>query len=214
MQQYIGLLLLIVPGFIVRIILESLTSCKSIKSDFDKTVTALIYNLPIMFINYLIIYYWCKIDTIPELILKFNSLLFISKFVIVTFLITLCFAVTWSFIESKLMTKIINQLRKFNKLNDVEHRVDVWDVFLNDGTKMKAISIIKNEREIIKGFVRKWSLDGTEDNEILVEKQDVFKDFPQLFDEVDKVYYNISKDIMIKEYSLEKLYSKLEKDES
>lgn len=204
MQQYLAMILIIAPGFLVRTIHEDLTWDRVVKSDFEKTIISLIYSIPIFAINFLIL--WCyKIKTINELIEKFNSVSFIFKYAILTIVSSLVFIGVWSIIYPNIAFKIVNLIRDKRNLNIIDERPTAWDAFINDGQKFKAVRIVKSGKEIGKGFVSKWNFKDGNEKEICLEKEKVFDLFPNAFDEVESTYYNFDKDLIISKYNLEKL---------
>lgn len=207
MQQYIAILLLIVPGFIIRIIKDILVPGDRIKSDFEKTVLALIYGIPVFLVNYIVLVNKVKITTVSELIQKFNSLGFIVKFALLTLGVTMIMSLLISFIDSISMLKIINFIRvKFGE-HEIARGQSVWNTFWAEGHPYKAVEIYKGDKLITRGFRYKWTTNPDEDKEVVLEAGDIFDAHIDWFDVVDKTYYNINKDIMIKEYNLDKLYS-------
>lgn len=207
MKEYIATLLLIAPGFIVRIIKDILIPGDKTKSDFEKTVLSLIYGIPVFLINYIVLEYRLKIDSILDLTVKFNSLSFIVKFAILTLITTIIVALVISFLNSKLMLKIINLIRgKFGE-HEIGRGQSVWNAFWAEGQPYKAVAIYKGDKLVTRGFRYKWTTSADEDKEIVLEAEDIFNAHEDWFNVVDKTYYNVNTDITIKEYNLDKLYS-------
>lgn len=206
MQQYVSILLFIVPGFLMRMIHERLVTKENIKSDFEKTVMSLIYSVPILILSYVIVSAKCGIKTVTDLMNKFNSLLFVSKYASLVVILTLLVTVVWSILSPRFTTILINWLRKLNKYDEIGIRPTTWDEFMSDG--VKAIGIYQNEILIARGFIKNWNLNLDDDRELSLEFEDVMIDNPECFGDVKCTYYNLSKNIIIKEYNLDKLYSK------
>ncbi|MFZ5968397.1 MAG: DUF6338 family protein [Bacillota bacterium] len=209
MEEYIGLLLLITPGFLVQFLHKKFTTGSKNKSDFDKTINSLLYSVIILFINYLVISVFTTIETITDFKSRVNSFNFITKYIALTFASTIFFSVIWGLLHPKLTTKVINRIRRLNKLNKIEEKGIVWDIFLNDSSKHRAVKIYKGGQEVAKGFIKNWSFPQNEEQELILEMDDIMDAHSDCFDKIERVYYNLDKDILIKEYNLEKLYSRL-----
>ncbi|MTI56141.1 DUF6338 family protein [Geosporobacter ferrireducens] len=208
MEQSIALLLLITPGFLVRYLHKKFTSGDKNKSDFDKIIYSLLYSIVILFFNYFILINFSTVKTFLDFKIKTESLEFVVKYIALTFITTLIFSSIWSFVHPKWTIKLINFIRNRNGLNNLDERGIPWDIFFNNKNTNQAISISKNGIEIAKGFVKHWSFPQNEEMELILEFEDIFHAHPECFDTVEKTYYNVDKDILIKEYNLEKLYSK------
>ena len=53
MENYVAILLLIIPGFIAKSVYNSLISEKKTKSEFNETISALLFSVSIIFLNYI-----------------------------------------------------------------------------------------------------------------------------------------------------------------
>lgn len=205
MQQYLAMILIISPGFLVRSIHEDLTWNRVVKSEFEKTIISLIYSVPVFTINFIVLYSNFNIKTINELVKKFDSIDFILKYGLLTILSSMVFIIIWSIIYPNITFKIVNYIRVKRKFNTLDERPTAWEAFINDKQKFKVVRISKNGKEIGKGFVSKWNFQEGNEKELCLEKEKIFDLFPDLFDEVESTYYNIDKDLIISKYNLEKL---------
>ncbi|MBU5268911.1 hypothetical protein [Clostridium cochlearium] len=172
----------------------------------------MIDGIPILLCNFIVILLLTDIRNFSELLLSFDRITFVIKYILLTLASTVSVSIFWSFISPIETNKVINFIRKKKNLDEIGVRSTTWDEFFNDGSEFKAIAIYKNGKEITKGFLKNWNLDPQDDKEILLEREEVFEEHPECFETIEKNYYNASKDILIKEYNLDKLYSKLDEN--
>ncbi|MBU3174576.1 DUF6338 family protein [Clostridium estertheticum] len=212
MQQYISILLFIVPGFLMRMIHEKLVTKENIKSDFEKTIMSLIYGIPILMLSYMVVYFHCGVKTVTNLISKFDSLSFTFNYAGLLVGLTLIVSIIWSILSPRLTTKLINLLRWVNHYPRIGLKPTAWDEFTSSKSKKgnKAIAIYQNDKLIARGFLKNWNLNPEDDKELTLEDEDIMIAHPECFEDVEITYYNLSKNIFMKEYNLDKLYSKLE----
>lgn len=211
MEQYISLLILITPGFIVRYLHKKLTSGEKEKSDFNKTIISLIYSIPILFINFIIILIFTDIETFTDFINNFKLISFAISYMMLTLGTVFFFTLAWSYIHPRYTTKVINIIRESNGLSKIAEKKTVWDMFIDNGSRNQALSIYKNGKEIAKGFKKHWSCPQNIEQEILLEFEDIIDEHSECFKKIERIYYNIDKDIMIKEYNLDEFYDKAQK---
>lgn len=84
MEELIGILLIVSPGFIVKKLKDLLVAKEEIKTDVENTIVSIIYSIPILIINLIILMIIYKVKTIQEITSKFSDISFILIYVIVT----------------------------------------------------------------------------------------------------------------------------------
>ena len=77
MEELIGILLIVSPGFIVKKLKDLLVAKEEIKTDVENTIVSIIYSIPILIINLIILMIIYKVKTIQEITSKFSDISFI-----------------------------------------------------------------------------------------------------------------------------------------
>ncbi len=216
MKDFILILLLVSPGFLARAITANLSSKGETKSEFDKTVTSLIYSLPINVINLLILKLLFGYSTIGQIYNKFNEIQFTLKYILLTIIITIVLSVVLEFLNGTVILLFINIIR--NLLGHEKRSINYcgWDEFFefDKQQKFKAIKIFKGETEILKGFVRNSTFSNEDDKEVITEYPDLFIRHKECFNLIKQEYYNPKLDLRIQEYDLTEFIKKLNNIES
>lgn len=198
MEELIGLLLVVSPGFLVRKIKDSIFAKDEVKTDVENTIVSILYSIPILIINLIIVRFICKTPSIKDVILKFDSVEFILKYSLLTVITTMIFSnILIKYLYNK-NNIILNKLRK--KVGESERTTSInpWQDFFKTQDEM-PIRILKNKDIISEGFVKHWDVDGLSDKDIVLEHSELMKDNPQCFTKVKKTYYNFKSDIVIQE---------------
>ncbi|NFI53443.1 hypothetical protein FDB50_10400 [Clostridium botulinum] len=213
MKEYILILLLVSPGFLLRTIMANISSKGETKSEFDKTVASLIYSLPINIVNLLILKYQFKYLTISQIYKKFDETQFILKYVLLTIVITILISVVLEFLSRSIILKCINTIRKFFGNEEKSKNYCGWDEFFEfeKNQEFKAIKMFKGEREVLKGFVKNSTFSNDEDKEVIVEYSDLFAEYKECFKLIKQEYYNPKLDLRIQEYDLEEFNKEFNK---
>jgi hypothetical protein len=207
MEAYIALLLMIVPGFIAETIYRSLNRDIKYDSTLQETVTALMYNMPILAITCLVLIPIYKYKNVADFKAQFNNIDFVLVYIIITLIISIAMGFLWNMFEPK-VSNFINSIRKNENKNEIENSEGVWDIVFNDG-KQHAILIEKDGRECTKGFIKKLSQPQNL-REMYVENADLMNSCKEYFSDVKGVYIDFDKNIKITEYDLTKLYNSME----
>ena len=83
MEELIGILLIVSPGFIVKKLKDLLVAKEEIKTDVENTIVSIIYSIPILIINLIILMIIYKVKTIQEITSKFSDISFILIYVMI-----------------------------------------------------------------------------------------------------------------------------------
>lgn len=203
MEKYLSIIILIAPGFIIRKITELLVSKKQNYSDFEKTIISLLYGIPVIVINIILINFSYKIESITVLINNLNNINFIFYYLgISSVSITICTILT-VVLSKKTWIKIINCFRRLFKSPELGENNTPWEEFFEDlgnPNYNMPVEIIKDDKVISKGFIKNWDLDGLNDKDIVLEYCDEYEKAKDFIKEVKRVYYNPKCGIIIKEY--------------
>lgn len=202
MENYFAILVFITPGFIIRKINEAFISKNKLMSDLEKTIISLLYGIPVLIINLVVLRFYYKIKTISEIISYIANLDFIFKYLFITLIsIFICNMVT--FFINKYSTKVINKIRKFFNMPLISSNQTPWEDFfknLGDENYNMPVEIIKDGKIVSRGFVKHWDLDGKSDKDIVLEYCDQFEEAKEYIKEVKNVYYDTKNNLLLKEY--------------
>ena len=112
MEELIGILLIVSPGFIVKKLKDLLVAKEEIKTDVENTIVSIIYSIPILIINLIILMIIYKVKTIQEITSKFSDISFILIYVIVTLISIVLVGYGLIFFSKKVNNDILNKVRK------------------------------------------------------------------------------------------------------
>lgn len=210
MEEYIAILLLVAPGFLSKSLYDWINSGVKESSEFQRTIIAIVNSIPILGLNLLVIYRYTTIENIDQLLKNVKDIKMLLMYIFLTLVSTIIFTLIWSELHPRLTIKLVNKLRRGKGYSEIEEQRAVWDCMFNNDKENHAISISKNNVEVARGFVKSWSFPQNEEKEILLENKEIMDNNPECFEEEECIYYNLDKEILIKEYSLDKLHSKLD----
>lgn len=200
MEKYIALLIFVVPGFLARYFIDEFLEKDEIKSELEKTLTSLIYGLPIWIISLLIIVFFMDIDSVTKFKESLNSLVFILEYITVTFISTLLFSICILIFEFKFKVpttkKILNLINPDKKIADEEN---CWKEFLKQKPDGKILGVFKGNEEIATGVLKHNSPNNCNRSELILIKISLTESVKESL-EVDKIYIDIKNDIILKEY--------------
>ena len=219
--------LFIIPGSIVNIILDRFfPKSKKEKSDFEKTIHAIIYSSVIIFINLVIMNKVKNINvsTFTDLQEMLSDITFFIEYIVLTFISSILFVIIKGIYE-KIELSIVNIIRKLKKLPTESKFATIWDeLFENKDIDLSDtyITIIKDGKIISQGCLKTHSPPNLENRELLLIGTKDFKAFlkndirleddEKLLDIVDKEYYNLNTGVLIRFYNNTKLINYLNED--
>lgn len=209
MENYIVLLLLIVPGYIAQLVNSVFSDRNNLKSKFEETIDALIFSIFILLGNYIVISLFRKLYSLNELWLKFSTTTFVIKYIFLTVFMSVFIGCIWTIIYPKIEKRIINNIRvKFLHKNEITFATTTWTLAFDDG-KQHAVYIEKDGKEYAKGFIKHIRRIGDKTKEIYLEGEDIIENNKNLFEEYKGIYLEFNSGIKIREYDLKKYNDKI-----
>lgn len=214
-----------IPGFTAEMLEDRIFGkITKEKSDFDKTVSAIIYSSFIILLNLTIMskFFNIKINTFESLVAKLMNIQFFIKYVILTFAVCILFIFIKKYIWDFVVRVCINIWRKINKLPKETRFSTVWEeIFENPKEPImnKIISIEKDGDLITCGVLARYStqngkkkefllIETSETAEYLEADKELDKD-EKLLSKIDMEYYDQESGHLIKFYNTNKLYEYL-----
>lgn len=207
METYIALLLMIVPGFIAREVYDKLNNERNQTNKFEETIIALIFSVFVLGLNFLLlivvhIIIVRKLSDVRNLFSQFNSISFTLMYIGITIIFSIIVGFTWHLLSPILQT-ITDIIRKHEGKNEIIFAPSVWDLKFDDGNN-HAICVIKDNKEIAKGFIGKLG-HSVNSKEMYLEGTSYIDALPEYFEDIKAMYVNIDSSFVIAEYNLEKL---------
>ncbi|PVE17640.1 hypothetical protein DDA98_03360 [Clostridium perfringens] len=202
MENYFAILVFITPGFIIRKINEAFISKNKLMSDLEKTIISLLYGIPVLIINLVVLRFYYKINTVSEIIFYMGNLDFIFKYLFIT-LISIFICNIAIILVNKISIKFINKIREFLDMPLISSNQTPWEDFfkcLGNKDYNMPVEIIKDGKILSRGFIKHWDLDGKSDKDIVLEYCDQFEEAKEYIKEVKNVYYDAKNNLLIKEY--------------
>ena len=203
MEELIGILLIVSPGFIVKKLKDMLIAKEKIETDVENTIVSIIYSIPILVVNLIILMFIYKIKTIQDITSKFIDLKFILTYVIVSLISIIIVGYGLIFFSKKINKDILNKFRKVIDEPERTNSLNPWQDFFKVEENM-PIRIFKGGELITQGFVKHWDVDGLDEKDIVLEYQEGMKENPQCFKRVKTTYYSVINDVVIQELYFDK----------
>ena len=203
MEELIGILLIVSPGFIVKKLKDMLIAKEKIETDVENTIVSIIYSIPILVVNLIILMFIYKIKTIQDITSKFSDLKFILTYVIVSLISIIIVGYGLIFFSKKINKDILNKVRKVIDEPERTNSLNPWQDFFKVEENM-PIRIFKGGELITQGFVKHWDVDGLDEKDIVLEYQEGMKENPQWFKRVKTTYYSVINDVVIQELYFDK----------
>ena len=203
MEELIGILLIVSPGFIVKKLKDMLIAKEKIETDVENTIVSIIYSIPILVVNLIILMFIYKIKTIQDITSKFSDLKFILTYVIVSLISIIIVGYGLIFFSKKINKNILNKVRKVIDEPERTNSLNPWQDFFKVEENM-PIRIFKGGELITQGFVKHWDVDGLDEKDIVLEYQEEMKENPQCFKRVKTTYYSVINDVVIQELYFDK----------
>lgn len=202
MDNYLALLLFIVPGFVAYQIENILNDEKEILDNFKITLIALVYNIFIMFGCYIVFLNFESIDygiTFSELSDKFQSCTFFIHYITFSLLISIVMGITWYYLK-KIYYWIMNYFRIKEGKNEFCYKATVLDECFNDGED-HLVKIIYDDK-VIRGWIGCFC---SKSKEFYINRADEFIESLEKTDVGIKykgVYIDNQNHLVIQEYDL------------
>lgn len=199
METYLALFLLIMPGYLAKIVNGHLCDNIDTNDKFKITMEALLYDAVIIPIVYFLLHFWTS--DIDNIHLYFSNMGNTMVYGAVAIVISILTGIAWKWGLLKYQN-FINWIRDREKDNIITIGKSVFNIRFNDG-KVHLVEIYKNGDLIGSGYLSNMYFDN---REIMLE------DAKEVFDLLDKcngkeykaIYLDIASGIMIKELNMEK----------
>lgn len=196
----IAILMFIIPGVIAEKISNrmDMPSAQN-KSEFGELINGILLSIPIVIIVGFILSICKGLATITDFITEFNNIGFLLIFVVLTIILAVIIGMAKGLFKDKTI-KLVNLFRRKIKKIDIDDKSCWRHTFLEDN-KSKYVEIIVDGKPY-KGYVDHYSLPN-EEKEIVIHTPEEWKYYPEAeskFTKVNKVYINIEKSIVIKDY--------------
>lgn len=230
MEQIITLILFAFPGIFINLIFkEFLPQNRGERSQYEKTTIAFIFSFFVLGLNIFIMNFIFRIkeNKVSLLLNDFGSISFLFKYIGLTFVTSIIIAIAWKGVEY-IKLKIINCIRKLNKLPITTKFPSVWDEILynkkNPIPRDQYISIHKDGKTIAQGLIALSSPINDKEIEFKLICTNEFikylendKELPtaeKIFGKIDYEYFNVENNTLIKFYNNKKIIELLELYES
>jgi len=201
MENYIGMLMLVVPGFIVYSIYKHFGSTQEVKSNFEITMLSLFYSVFVLFIL------WSAIslagisqtDDIKEIFKTPKGVAIYSFF---SLLVSCIVGGLFVCIKPK-YNKLVNFFRKKAGQNNITLGGIVFEKVFNDG-KPHLVEIYKEDKMLMRGLLAEMAYQQKE--LLIVENEEKLS--PYMNDEgkplkYKNVYMDYANNLIIKEINTE-----------
>lgn len=228
-EAVIVAVIFLIPGFMVHELDNRLYS-KEHGDDFEieKVINALILSLVsvLVTIGILNIFNIENIKSIKDLTEKIGEFDFIFKYIAIV-LISIPITEGIYVLYRKIMLRFVNIFYKLQGREIVEReQKNGWEfIFENKDININdyCIEIVKNGSTITKGYIKGYSSASKKNKELTFESTNEFDEFfkadenkpteEKMFSKIDFEHYDISNDLLIKFYNLEKLNAYLDEYE-
>lgn len=204
MDNYIAILLLVVPGFISRKIYGNLVDLQPAKDNFEETTYSLIFSafniLGIYIIFYLVSWYDgdLRFLTKTNIMNSFNNPRFVATYAIMALLSSLLIAFIWKMIHPGYIY-FINYFRKKSRKNELSASDSVFhDSFNDDETHW--VEICKDDKVLIRGVILRMDRENGE--YYLLDAEENFQVFTNEEGKIKRYkgcYFDAKNNIIIRE---------------
>lgn len=204
-----AILLLILPGVLTEKIVRFCGSAneEEKQSDFKSTMNGILYSLPIMLFVGAIVDYFEGLDSIPEIFDAFSSIRFVMVFAVMSVTTSIIFGIVIAWFKRKYQNPIRAFVQKkiFRK-NILTSEDTCWESFFSSRDSM-YLEVIR-DGESYFGFHTQFSLND-EEKELILHPIKYLDHYPEeeirpLFQDVNRIFINFEKNIVIKDYDTTK----------
>ncbi len=172
METYIALFLLIMPGYLAKIVNGHLCDNIDTSDKFRLTMEAMLYDSAIMPIVYVLLHFWTsEIDNVKLFFSNMgNTMVYGTCAIIISILVGIAWK--WLLLAYQLVVNFI----RGDDGNEITIGKSIYDINFNDG-KVHLVEVYKEGNLICRGYLSKMYFDN---KEILLE------DAEEVFDEMEK----------------------------
>lgn len=193
-SEYLGILLFVAPGFVCRSFYAYLNGGGREENSLYLTLSSLLYSVWILLLNYLMLYPAFRFTTFTEILKKFDNIIFILCYLLITIISSVVISSIWNFIHPALTVPLINDIRKKQGKGKMGV-TPLWDSFLNDPQHQLAI-VRKDQLVIAKGVIEKLSSACNGRKELVLLPSDKIKDdYPA--EDLKEIYVDCEQGLVI-----------------
>lgn len=198
METYIALFLLIMPGYLARIVSGHLCDNINTSDKFRLTMEALLYDAAIMPIVYSVLHFWTS--EIDDAKLFFSNTGNVMVYGACAIAISVLVGVSWKWILS-VYQRFINYIRKKSCDNEITIGKSIYDINFNDG-EVHLVEVFKDEKLIGRGYISGMYFDNKEI--LLADAEDIFNELEENAGEKSykHVYIDFGNGFTIKEINI------------
>ena len=182
METYIALFLLIMPGYLAKIVNGHLCDNINTSDKFRLTMEALLYDAAIMPVVYSLLHFWTA--DIENVKLFFSNMGNVMVYGACAIIVSVLVGGIWKWLLLRYQN-IINFIRGRDNGNEITIGKSVYDINFNDG-QVHLVEVYKDEKLMGRGYLSRMYFDN---KEILLE--DAEKIFHSLEEFGDKIYKNV-----------------------
>ena len=202
MENYIALLLLVAPGFVVTNMCNKLNENRVVSNKFEKTVDSLIASVCVMSLIYvyLSMFHGAGAD-INYFRTKFGDLNFVADYICLSIASIFITISAWHGVLKRVYTWAINKIR-ISENKDGVFNEGVFQKVFSDGD-IHVVLIEQDGKEIVKGFVKYVCEEDKKD--IFIDKIELIRDTDEeknfnFLKRIKGVYYDFDTRTKITEY--------------
>lgn len=149
MENYIALLLIVMPGYLSRLIYRHISDEVPDKDKFKIIMESLLYDVIILPLVYLIIHYITP--DIDQIKMFFTIPQYIGMYAICALFLSIVVSVSWKYLKPK-YNHIVNYIRKARGLNEITLNQSVFTRAFNDGLT-HWVEVYKDDKLITRGLI-------------------------------------------------------------
>ncbi|MBC5627270.1 hypothetical protein H8S20_00025 [Clostridium sp. NSJ-6] len=221
METIIIALIFSVPGIIVnRVLFRIFPKSIETKSEYEKTITAIIDSIFVLVINMVILNLFLKknILTFNILLDKLSYIIFFMKYVILTLCSCIIVSLIKKFIFNPIVLLVINKYKESKDGIKENEWPSAWESIFENSKISKNdmyITLEKNGQIITSGMLATYAPPNQERRDILLKDTQGFKLYldndknlpkeKKLLDIIECEYYDFNNDLLIKVYDNKKL---------
>jgi hypothetical protein len=203
METYIAILLLVIPGFIAEKVFVILNQPSRYISELNATISALIYSVFVLLVNYILIRIFGILSTTDFIFIasQFGSINFVITYIGLTIFSSSMVGFLANIFKPSFY-KLINWFRIIDRKTALKETTSLLS-HLNDG-KRHLLRILKNSNTEV-GFLRDFSIIDGNIKEIFLQDQEGLKDVD--IDKIPTIGVYVIEDKTITEFDIKKYYN-------
>jgi len=203
-EEVIKAVLLLFPGFIAFYFEQALLGANKKRSDLERIIIAVIYNIPAFVITWAILanIFNINIEGLTKFKTQLQSFQFIKDYVLASFISGLLLGFITSLFKRYLYNIVVSLSRKPLGLPEICH--SPWDeCFVNKEEPIVELTTLNGEK--VKGLLREFTFSDDGEKEITVDNFDLVDKWNPYLTKVEKIYFDIKSGTMVKLFDKEEV---------